>query len=68
MPCRPRSRRLQPTERRLGEAAASTNGYAGYYRSNPPQTFCGVTAAVAPNRVLAAGIFVHLRLLSIVFK
>jgi len=46
---------LRATGRRLGAAAAYTIVYAGYYRSNPPQTFCGVTAAVAPNRLLGAG-------------
>jgi len=50
---------LSPTcaQRRIGAAAASTTVHAGHYRSNPPQTFCGVTAAVAPNRMLYAGIF-----------
>ena len=38
--------------RRLGEAAAYNTRYAGYLRSNLHYTFCGVTAAVAPNRML----------------
>jgi len=39
---------------RLGEVAASTTVDAGHYRSCPHFTFSGVTAAIAPNRLLAA--------------
>jgi hypothetical protein len=49
---------LQPTTQRLGAAAASTNVYAGYKVSITHDIFRGVTAAVEPNRKLAAGIFV----------
>jgi len=41
---------------RLGAAAASTAVYAGDKRSSLHCLFCGVTAAVAPNRQLSAGI------------
>jgi hypothetical protein len=54
--CPPRSRRLHLTWRRLGAAAADTKRSAGYFLSCSHETFCGVTAAVAPNRLLAAGI------------
>ena len=47
-------RRLHLTSERLGAAAASTAVYAGYKRSFSHCLFCGVTAAVAPNRQLAA--------------
>ena len=56
----PRKTTLRPTERRLGEAAASTTVHAGHYRSNLHYTLCGVTDAVAPNRMLSAGIVVCL--------
>ena len=46
------------TWRRLGAAAAFTKRSAGYFRSCSHVTFCGVTAAVAPNRSLAAGVLV----------
>ena len=44
--------RLQLTPQRLGAAAASTARSAGYFRSCPHVNFSGVTAAVAPNRML----------------
>jgi hypothetical protein len=50
--------RLHTTSQRLGAAAASTNVYAGYKISITHGTFRGVTAAVAPNRKLYAGIVV----------
>ena len=40
----------------FGEAAASTTFVAGDKRSISHYLFCGVTAAVAPNRSLGAGI------------
>jgi len=55
--CLPRSRRLHTTSERLGAAAAYTTVYAGYKRSFSHCLFRGVSAAVAPNRQLAAGIF-----------
>jgi len=45
------ARHIRTTERRLGEAAASTTVHAGHKRSSLHYTFCGVTAAVAPNRL-----------------
>jgi len=44
--------RLHTTPRGLGAAAADTARSAGYFRSYSHYTFCGVTAAVAPNRAL----------------
>jgi hypothetical protein len=41
----------------LASAAADTKRSAGYFRSCSHVTFCGVTAAVAPNRALSAGSF-----------
>jgi len=52
------ARALPLTGWRLGEAAASTTFVAGDKHSIPHYLFCGVTAAVAPNRSLGAGIFV----------
>jgi hypothetical protein len=52
----PLSRGLPATSRRLGEAAASTTFHAGDKRSISHYLFRGATAAVAPNRKLAAGI------------
>jgi len=43
--------------RALGAAAAFNAVYAGYYLSISYCLFRGVTAAVAPNRQLYAGIF-----------
>ena len=53
------SAKLPITSERLGAAAASTTVHAGYKRSFSHCLFCGRTAAVAPNRQLAAGIFTH---------
>jgi hypothetical protein len=71
---KPPGRYLQPSEancvtttRRLGEAAASTNFHAGDKLSIPHKTFCGATAAVAPNRQLCAGIFSFFMILLLVF-
>ena len=61
--CRQRFRRLPLTGRRLGAAAASTTLRAGDKRSIPHKNFRGVTAAVAPNRLLAAGILSFLLIL-----
>jgi hypothetical protein len=47
-----RFRRLHPTGWRLGAAAASTTVPAGDKRSITHKIFRGVTAAVAPNRLL----------------
>ena len=53
--CLPRSRRrLHTTGWRLGAAAASTTFYAGHKFSIPHYLCCGLPAAVAPNRSLAA--------------
>jgi hypothetical protein len=52
--CRPH---LLLTSQRLGEVAAPTNVYAGYKISITHFLFRGVTAAIAPNRKLCAGIF-----------
>ena len=46
--------RLTYNDQRLGAAAADTKRYAGYCRSCSHVIFCGVTAAVAPNRPLYA--------------
>ena len=48
--------RLQPTWWRLGAVAGDTNGQAGYERPSSHETFCGVTPAIVPNRLLSAGI------------
>jgi len=56
----PRSRTLHTTWWRLGAAAAYTKFHAGYKISIPHFLFRGVTAAVAPNRSLAAGTFSRL--------
>ena len=48
--------RLQITSQRICEAAAYTARSAGYFRLCSHDTFCGVTAAVASNRTLSAGI------------
>jgi hypothetical protein len=53
----PRSRRLRATSQRLGAVAASTNIHAGDKCSITQFLFRGVTAAIAPNRKLCAGIF-----------
>jgi hypothetical protein len=53
--------RLRTTSQRLGAAAASTNVYAGCKISITHGIFRGVTAAVAPNRKLYAGIFFILK-------
>ena len=47
-----RSRRLAANAQRLGAAAAFTTFHAGYKRSCSHYLFRGVTAAVAPNRLL----------------
>jgi hypothetical protein len=67
---------LQPTTQRLGEAAASTNISAAHGFSISHVKFMRVTAAVAPNRKLGAGIisffrynpinFVNVKFLSII--
>jgi len=41
---------------RLGAVAGDTIGHAGYKRPSPHETFSGVTPAIVPNRLLAAGI------------
>ena len=51
---------LRATWWRLGAAAASTTLRAGDKRSITHKNFCGVTAAVAPNRSLSAGILLLL--------
>jgi len=48
---------LQPTSERLGTAATFTTVHAGYKRSFSHCRFCGITAAVAPNRQLYAGLY-----------
>jgi hypothetical protein len=53
---------LQATSQRLGEAAAYTTFAREYYLSISHVTFMRVTAAVAPNRSLAAGVFPNCRL------
>jgi len=45
---------LQPTERRLGEAAASTNRYAAHGTFKSALPLLRASAAVAPNRMLSA--------------
>ena len=45
--------RLQLTSERLGAVAASTTVPAGYSLSNLHCRFCGVNAAITPNRPLA---------------
>ena len=52
--------RLRTTSERLGAAAAYTTVYAGDKSSISHCLFCGVNAAVAPNRQLAEGIFSEL--------
>ena len=51
---------IAPNDQRLGAAAADTARSAGYFRSCSHVIFCGVTAAVAPNRTLAAATIVVL--------
>ena len=51
------SSELCTTSQRLGAAAAFTTVHASYKRSILHCLFCGVTAAVAPNRQLAAVLF-----------
>jgi len=49
--------------------AASTTVYAGDKRSISHKLFCGVTAAVAPNRQLCAGIHVFVvKFISTIFQ
>ena len=55
----PRSRTLPTTGGRLGAAAAFTKRSAGNFRSCSHGTFCGVTAAVAPNRSLCVVFLFH---------
>jgi hypothetical protein len=53
---------LPTTTQRLGEAAASTNISAAHGFSISHDKFMRVTAAVAPNRKLYAGIYYIFRL------
>jgi len=48
---------LHTTGKRLGAVAGDANGLAGYKRPNSHETFCGVTPAIVPNRLLAAADF-----------
>ena len=60
------SKLLRITSQRLGAAAACTAVYAGDKRSISHCLFCGATAAVAPNRILAA-VFLSSKLPHIIF-
>ena len=66
--CPPLSVPLAHNDRRLGAAAASGTLYAGYELSFPQYTFRGVSAAVAPNRKLSAGIFYFIFSPTFLFK
>jgi hypothetical protein len=58
--CRALSSGWHLTWWRLGAATAFTKRSAGYSLSNLHFSFRGVTAAVAPNRALAAGVLLVL--------
>ena len=55
--CLPRSRRIAANALRLGEVAASTKRYAAHSTLKSALPLLRASAAIAPNRMLAAGDF-----------